>query len=53
MKRTLSALVCVFISSAFAAGDSDKDTKSGNEIRNELAEFFGPISEFSKGGGPQ
>ena len=29
----LLVLVCVFISRTFTAGDSDKDTKSGNEKR--------------------
>ena len=31
--RALSTRACVFISRAFAAGDSYKDTKSGNEKR--------------------
>ena len=50
--RTLSARACVCISCVFAAGDSYKDTKSGNEKRrNGLAEVIVPVSkEFSKGG---
>ena len=51
--RALSTRACVFISRAFADGDSYKDTKSGNEKRrNGQAGVSVHVSkEFSKGGG--
>ena len=50
--RALSTRACVFISRAFADGDSYKDTKSGNEKgRNGQAGVSVHVSkEFSKGG---
>ena len=51
--RALSTRACVFISRAFADGDSYKDTKSGNEKRRkgQAGVFVHVSKEFSKGGG--
>ena len=51
--RELSTRACVFISRAFADGDSSKHTKSGNEKRRkgQAGVFVHVSKEFSKGGG--
>lgn len=50
--RALSTRACVFISRAFADGDSYKHTKSGNENRRkgQAGVFVHVSKEFSKGG---